>query len=319
MKYPLFILIISFVTTSYAQTYQYVPIPTSNAEWKAQNPVDYQSGHGSPAGYVCYSWKHSFLGRDTIIGTDTLHNIRAVYYYDNDCKDVTFNTIREGAKIAGTVWMMERDKKIYLTKTLPLDTSITVPYLDFNLSYVGERLPSPWVTDTVISIDTVPINGQLRRRIVILTHHNILTTWGLVDTLIEGIGSTRFGLGFDELYNPGADYQNRCKLYCFSANGQAEYVRDNSACMDVWPTGVEDFTAYLQPSLNPNPFNDKLAVNLLGRATIRVYNLLGVSVYSGTFSCKQEAVVNTTDWRSGLYIVIIEHNGISSTQKMVKL
>lgn len=318
MKYSLSILLIFFVTTSYAQTYRYVPIPTSNAEWKAVNPVDYQSGHGSPAGYVCYSWKYSFLGRDTIIGPDTLREIRAVYVYDSDCKNASFNSIREDAKIAGTVWMMERDKKVYLTKTLPLDTSITVPYLDFNLSYVGEKTGG-WPTDSVVSIDTITINGQLRRRIVRSIDFIMGYPTGNTDTIVEGIGSMKFALGFDELFWPGVTPWIDSKLYCFSANGQAEYVRGNSACMDIWPTKVEDFTGDQQPSLNPNPFNDKLAVNLPGRATIRVYNLLGASVYSGTFSTKQEVVVNTSDWRSGLYVVIIEHNGISSTKKVVKL
>ena len=60
-----------------------------------------------------------------------------------------------------------------------------------------------WSVDTVLAIDTVSINGTLRKRIVTTFIEDI--GGKKPDTLIEGIGSLRFGLGFKELMNEGND------------------------------------------------------------------------------------------------------------------
>lgn len=329
-KYLLVLFSLFLFHSSYCQTYQYVPIPVNNAVWKATNWTAVMRGAN------CGKYQYKLSGVYTVSGADTFFKIEVLGAYEsydiyhstpeqiafvNSCSSNPFEyPIEADNSFPGIYWMIEKDKRVYVLDSPSLDTSVHKAYLDFSLSQVGQKSSPSSIRpdDTVMHIDTISINGSLRKRIIarVFSDHSF---GGVVDTMIEGVGSTTFGLGFEEMFRSGLDGMFHSSLFCFSVNNQQEYVYNNSACADIWPLNVGEISGESSVTLSPNPFINKLVARLSQGGTIRVYNILGASVYSHECKPGQDVIINTSKWESGVYIAITECNGISTAHQLVKL
>lgn len=314
MKNCLYILISLFLfQSSYGQTYQYVPIPTANASWKITNLKVTGPGHG-----LCSKFQYDLMLQDTVVNSDTFHRLKVL---ESPCPTSAdpFDVPGHATQATGYIWMIEKNKKIYLLDSLPLDTSVSKPYLDFSLSQVGQKSSPMSIkpNDTVMHIDTITVNGTLRKRIIARVFSG--DPYELIDTMIEGIGSINFSLGFQQLFVPGFDDVLHARLMCFSVNNYQEYVYNNSACADIWPLDVDDISIEKLPVFSPNPFGHRLTGSLPGGGTLRVCNVLGMSVWTRIYAPGEKIDLNTSDWQPGLYIATVESNNVKKAFRLVKL
>ncbi|HEY9178314.1 MAG TPA: T9SS type A sorting domain-containing protein [Flavipsychrobacter sp.] len=314
MKNYLFILISLFLfQSSYGQTYQYVPIPTANASWKITNLKVTGPGHS-----VCSKFQYDLISQDTVVNADTFHRLKVL---ESPCPTAAdpYEVPGHATHATGYIWMIEKNKRIYLLDSLPLDTSVTKPYLDFSLSQVGQKSSPMSIkpNDTVMHIDTITVNGTLRKRIIARVFSG--EPYELVDTMIEGIGSINFSLGFQQLFVPGFDDVLHARLMCFSVNNYQEYVYNNSACTDIWPLDVDNISIEKLPVFSPNPFGHRLTGSLPGGGTLRICNVSGMSVCTHIYAPGENIDLNTTDWQPGLYIATVESNNVKKAFRLVKL
>lgn len=329
MKNYLLVLVCLFLFySSYCQTYQYIPISTNNAVWKATNYTAVMRGAN------CGKYQYKLSGAYTVSGVDTFFKVEmlgAYMSYDiyhstpeqiefvNTCSSRPFEyPIEAGNSIPGIYWMIEKDKRVYVLDSPSLDTSVHKPNVDFNIDSVGQIINNGLYRDTVTSIDTININGTLRKRIV-LKGYPAYTVMQSLDTLIEGIGSLRFGLGFKPLTAVGLDDMAHGKVFCFSVNNQQEYVYNNSACADIWPLNVDNILTDTRFMFGPNPFSHQLTYNAPADATLRIYNILGACVCTHTSSRGEKIVIETSAWQPGVYMAITESKGSRNASRLVKL
>lgn len=315
-RYLVHLLLVMFSSTSYAQ-YHYVPIPTSAAIWKCYNMTTYMGGHASPGGTTCLWTQHRFTGKDTTINSDTYFQIETSLM-SRDSKEITGSCLDNAFSAPGTagymhkIWMIEKRQKLYLLDSLPLDTQVNIPHLDFSAKAVGDSCIDRFHRNKVLYIDTIHINGQLRRRIV--TYYRIFSP--ATDTLIEGIGSQRVGLGFYEM-GIMQGYNTAARLICFTVNNQAEYVYNNSACADIWPQDIEDKTKDNgRLKVSPDPVYDQLTIDGIQDADITVCSLTGVVIYTG--HTRGRLIIDTSFWPVGVYIVTENRDDSRRSCKVVK-
>lgn len=315
-KYLLIIMLSLLCDNLHAQTYQYVPIPTNNASWKLRNQTNWR-GYGD-----CTRLQYTLTGNDSLIGADNYYELMILGSTENNTANClgneAFSVPFTSSGTAGRIWMLEKDKRVCLMDSLPLDTSVTKHTLDFSLSYIGQSVGMLYY-DTVVYIDTVLINGTLRKRIVSQYYGFSQPNYGVADTMIEGIGSVRFGLGFSAIKRLGQDDIVRGQLICFTSNNQQEYVYGNSACADVWPLAISDgIISTKDLVITPNPFNNEVRLQGVKDGELNVYNVLGTCIYSYHYSGGKEVNISTANWTVGMYMFITEQNGLRSIEKLVK-
>ena len=58
--------------------------------------------------------------------------------------------------------------------------------------------------------------------------------------------------------------------------------------------------------ISNNPFSDQLRLELSNPADVpySIYNIMGIKVFSSTTA--KESVINTSNWNTGLYILIVD-------------
>ena len=87
----------------------------------------------------------------------------------------------------------------------------------------------------------------------------------------------------------------------------------------IVPAGESEFQVV------PNPFSDRLLVKALSVASvpveITIYDLYGKVVYSETHkmeSLEDQLMVQTEQWKPGMYILAVTHDGIREVHKLLK-
>lgn len=306
---------------SFGQTYKYIPIPSNNATWKV---IDIKaSGPGYTRSEV---FQYSMIGQDSIVGVDTFHVLSMTGLRENSSNSAAVNLYNNAFEIPFTsiglpwnLWVIEKEKRVYVLDSPMLDTAVHKPYLDFNYTYVGERTTGRYPTDTVISIDTIIVNGTLRKRFI--TSHEMYSFMPWTDTIVEGMGSVRFALGFKSLFEYGAfPGSNNPRLKCFSVNSQLEYQFNNSACTDIWPLNIKDNNLNQDKVLvSPNPFINQLVIDDIAKGDVYVFNSIGTLVYTKRFVLDKKLEIFTDNWPPGLYVVTVStHDGNRISQKLVK-
>lgn len=310
-----------YMNLVFAQSYTYKPIPTSNATWKMSNMISLPGGYvGSPSTY-CFNNQYSFTGIDTTIGGNDYYQIESqerttdpVHSDGYKCLSA-FNVPMKGGNTS-TIWMFENDKKIYLLDTIPFDTLLHKYsyYYDFGVENIGDQVGHV-ATDTVINIDTININGSPRRRIVSRSMYMPSTS---ADTIIEGIGSIRFGLGFKEMHNFYSAYPN-ANLICFTVNSTTEYNYNNSACADIWPLSIDEIinTNDTNP-ITPNPFINTLSINSEIGGYLCIYNMIGSVIHSQTIVQSSVYTIDASSWPPGMYFYSIKNGSVLDSGKLVK-
>lgn len=82
-------------------------------------------------------------------------------------------------------------------------------------------------------------------------------------------------------------------------------------------TAMNEKIDMLSVSVYPNPVVDYLVINGVEKATVKVINLSGQTVYSANFN--NETRINSKDWTNGVYIVnIYSASGAKKSVKIIK-
>lgn len=315
MKLPIVLIYtLIFICTSVitqAQTYTYQPIPTQNASWKLAVSYWYPPGHASPEGRYCKWNEYSFSGKDTVVSSIIYHEIEVkesgIRPSNEDCVDNSFQ-MHITSSTHYYVWLSQKGKKVFVSHKIPVDTIRDLVY-DFDaFQKLGDTLYflRPFM---ITHIDTVNINGSLRKRIALSS-----PTVPSRDTIVEGIGSYKVGV-FTYLYS---GLQTRPELICYTTNNISEYVYNNSACIGMWPTEIEGLELEEVLEVSPNPFNDVINIKTKDRSTISIYNNLGQLVHSENNLGKKEIALNTLSWSSGVYFIHISSSTKNQTRTIVK-
>ena len=163
---------------------QYTPFPTENAEWLMQRTAA-QGGGAYSLSFSAYR-----LSGDTVIN-DTLYH--KVY------ETMDFNAGAPPVLVAG---LREAEQRVYARRIgynglqggCQWDPAFEVMLYDYTLDSPGDslRIQHSWIGEVlyrVLSIDSVQVNGQPRRRI---NCENISYSCGPMPlSYIEGVGSER--------------------------------------------------------------------------------------------------------------------------------
>jgi hypothetical protein len=271
-----------------AQTYQYVPMPTNTATWQM---VSVFGTSGPPHLFIqCLQNNIQF----TLNGEDTLINGLQYKKVFNSPLPATDTAMAQTETFA--FGMREENKKVYLSK------SPTQPILDFDIQ-VGQQMN---YIGKVLSIDTINIGGNLRKRFI-----------GESDTAIEGIGYVRRGI------DPGRYFPvsyNDCRLTCHTYKQQEIYNFNSVSCTVIYPpfpTGITNTKQKEPMSVHPNPFTDHLVVSDKRAAKAVFYNILGTHTTEITLNSGN---INTSSLLTGLYnLLLVDKNGsIISRHKLLK-
>jgi hypothetical protein len=103
-------------------------------------------------------------------------------------------------------------------------------------------------------------------------------------------------------------------------------IGTSDKCAPAWsiykrnPLGINPDSDNLLVTISPNPFQNQLTLTIEGNLsyTYRVYNAIGMLISQGFVLGDNNKVINTSDWKPGLYILnISEDNSIRNYQKKV--
>ncbi len=94
-----------------------------------------------------------------------------------------------------------------------------------------------------------------------------------------------------------------------------------SECFEVIILGSSDFAPSLEISIYPNPVKDHLTLNLnkvYSNVNLRMSNLLGQMVMNQKFSQQDILTVDVSNLPTGMYVVLLEIDGVNHTSKIIK-
>jgi hypothetical protein len=225
--------------SSFGQTSIYHPFPDSNASWNVLYS-NYQCQWGDSQEY--YSL---VLDRDTVIGNHVYHTLRVPYieFIWAGCPQF------KQPGYYGAIRSDHPNRKVYFYPAYGTEEELLY---DFTLE-VGDtvqgHLESYWDTqDTVISIDSVLVGEEFRKRWFINQWYDIY--------LIEGVGST-FGLiepSPGEIIDaPGY------ALLCFRQDGISQYPDPSMDC-DLITSTPEENLPQAEITVFPNPTHGKFQI-----------------------------------------------------------
>ncbi len=225
---------------SFGQTSIYHPFPDSNSSWN----------------YYCYQYMCTFgdaneeysfiLDGDTTINSQTYHKLSipfVSFYTSGSCTQVHF----PGYK--GAIRQDVPNKKVYYVT--PSSSTEELLY-DFNMG-IGDTVQGylasyPGMYDTVISIDSVLVGNDYRKRWYINNWYEIY--------LIEGIGSTYGLLEFSPGSLTDAYGYN---LDCFMQDQLPLYPDTNTNCQLI--TSINDIGMLPdQMKVYPNPSKGSFSI-----------------------------------------------------------
>lgn len=159
--------------------------------------------------------------------------------------------------------------------------------------------------DTILSIDSILIGTNYRKR------------WHLLgsESIIEGIGSTR------GLLETGCEYVNFAMgLNCFSQDGVTLFPNSTTTCNVI--LSMNDLSENsISFSLFPNPFHAMSRVNLNSEfqtTEIRIYNALGLLIRDEKIHRQIFYNLNRYELPNGIYFIqLINDKGQVANQKFI--
>jgi hypothetical protein len=283
MKKLLLIIILLFSLSSKGQTSVYHPFPDSNGIWN----MDFYLWAGCwPVSDLYQSYSYVLSG-DTIINAVTYHKLNIPFV----------QTTCSGFHTAGYQGCIRQDtsiKKVFFIS--PNETTEELLY-DFNLQ-VGDTVHGviqSWTgqLDTVVSIDSVLIGSDYRKRWLINPPYNVY--------IIEGIGST-YGV-----IEPSPGYVTDLPgiaITCFKQDGQTLFPDASTSCNVI--LSVENIPGdNFSVSFSPNPFHASATLSIHGNSVIKgaelnFFNSVGETIFTQNIT-GQSWVIERKNLPSGIY------------------
>jgi hypothetical protein len=190
--------------------------------------------------------------------------------------------------------------------------------------YTG--LPIVSYTNTVMSTQTVLINGFTLKQLVVAQESNGEEYDRLINyTLTERIGSNKFVFSFGGASNPDGD--SFLGNLCYYDDAFGTYYYGGSSC--VLTTGIEKINSKaLEIKLFPNPTKDNLSIqygeiNNTNNYSYIILNALGEKVKEGNLNFQEmEADLITSDLACGIYILKLQDSTSSNkvaSKRFVKM
>ncbi|HLG35233.1 MAG TPA: T9SS type A sorting domain-containing protein [Bacteroidia bacterium] len=297
-----------------AQTSVYHPFPDSNAVWNFNHGQIWGCG---PPLYNYLSEHYSYMiNGDTIINSQQYHKLYIPFVQSN-CPGMA------QTQDTGYMGCVRQDTALRRVYYIYPNSSVDSLLYDFNMQVgdtlrgVLESFASP--NDTVITIDSVLVGGDYRKRWYINSWYNIY--------LIEGIGST-YGLTEPSLHvTDGPDYS----LICFTQNEITLYPDTATSCNLI--DGVINITYKNAFSLFPNPATKEIIVqsSKFKVESIKVLDLVGkviLSMQPQTSNLKpqtsnlkpQTFSIDVSKLTPGIYfITVTDEEGNKTVKKVVKM
>lgn len=198
---------------------------------------------------------------------------------------------------ANKTYFGKHPDSLYLMYNFDLTTGDT-------FAFRAPSYPGPLLS-TVKSVDTISINGLLRKKI----QFNKFPNYGLGPLWIEGIGDVQFGgLEFD--YSYVIYDMNYSSLKCFLQNNQNLYgdctlgIQNDKCTTDVYP----------------NPTRDLVRVSLKEfekPAQIKLLNSKGKVLQE--FNClENDCMLDLTNYSKGIFIIQIWNTKKMLSKKIIK-
>ena len=298
MKYFFFLTVLLISTQVVGQPYL-----NATSQWK-----QYYRHSVFPPGLAFVEDVLIRLDGDTLVGTTTYHKVLktglATTYYVQSGDTTYHGPIHEYLDP-----IREADHFMYA-----YDRQAGQEYLlyDFSAAVGDTLLSGNCATDTVVSIDTVYLGDQPRKRF-----HLTPGPHGEICTLIEGVGPT-FGLYWQPC-NVVPDPQ--IYLQCYSQDGDVMPFDSTYDCggLILADQAVEADTW----SVRPNPFTDEIEIRfpdgLLQPSTVAVVNMMGVSLYQQQVSSGDQALhISLSNVPVGMYVVCVRHAKGIFSQVVIK-
>ena len=179
-------------------------------------------------------------------------------------------------------------------------------FFDFNLE-VGQG--SMDYSGVVYKIDTISLNGSLRKRF-------IMSTYSGADTVIEGIGSMRRG-GIKVTDFPNS---KNALTICHASNQNKDYSHPIVSCTQFYsfPATVNSNAHEPIINLSPNPFRNKLYISAKIAADAYIYNGTGQLIWNDKI--RISTTIQTSNFMTGLYFLVLKNDSgqIIKTEKLIK-
>jgi len=303
MKKIYILLIIATLITTHNYGQVYKPFCMDSTQWSVRYTQN------NPFSQKTYQYK---IKGDTILNGITYFKL----YYS---KDLIYNSPNDTLKC---FLREDTTKKVYVKYPLSsgYDTTEIILY-NFNLA-IGDTVTLRlfnYTTDSIYKLIVSSIDDSYSttidsRKAYSFTY--LQSAWPCtysIYTWIEGIGSNLGGTFYNE--SP----QNSCddggyNLQCFWQKGI--YVLGGSFC-DYW-SNINENTLNNNISIYPNPTKDNLTIetNTNTAQKLEILNLIGQTVY--TNSINKKAVINTSAFAKGVYILKIYSDKETIVKKFIK-
>jgi hypothetical protein len=248
----------------------------------------------------------------TSVGNETINDTtyRVIHTVNCDAPPITESEFFCHLRQDGDSIMARLDDQEYLMFDFGLEVGDSFDrYLCFTEGgvYPGTNQNQPLATATVISIDTIEINGAPRKRFFLEDY--------LWDTWIEGIGSIYSFARMDYCKVDVVD-----NLECFHRNGVQEYIGSHDECCPTnLSTQFSDFEASYN-TLFPNPISQSQAFKISSSAhpiQLSFYDANGRLIESVKWA--DELSPEKIGLKSGFYTVLIQDdNGIFRQKLLVQ-
>ncbi|UKN00576.1 T9SS type A sorting domain-containing protein [Paracrocinitomix mangrovi] len=276
-----------------------------NTSWHEKYVWHGNAGPGQ--GFWSYNdWYTDVVG-DTIVGTDTFQVVQYERHFGMPANYITNET-----------WYIQRDSNIVyyssdlITKKMLYDFNMEVGdslIKEVKFSYEG----SGYDTLIVVQVDTINVNGVDRKRILFndfsfYASPGFPNMYGKPMEWIEGIGDTIYGvIPFDATVNYIIDISGNQNVPCFIENGTTIFG-------DCDPLSVASISTF-DWKVYPNPVNELLTVESPFSGEFKLFDAEGRLVGEWIVSAKDQ--INISHLNTGVYIGLLQANGVSSRQRII--
>lgn len=295
MKQSILILLFACISSLIGQTNIYHSFPSNTAIWNFN-----ASAICLTSGSTVENYSIIFDGDTTI--NNSIYIKLAIPYVDRSSFGMC--SVKNNG-YQGAIREDASTKKVYHIK--PQQTTEQLLY-DFTLQ-VGDSITGILdigMGDTVISIDSVLVGNNYRKRWTINTCYNI--------SIIEGIGST-YGLleGSPGCITDMPDYS----LTCFQGDSTAIFPTSSSSCETI--TSITNNNLNRSPiTVFPNPTKGEINIDFNDRKIkeARLFNLLGELIETRNATNSNRITINNLPIGT-LVIELIDESNESSHQKII--